>query len=41
MMRRQPAAEGTRGDDNRLRQWWQSWRSYVGAETNSSPFPEA
>jgi phenylpropionate dioxygenase-like ring-hydroxylating dioxygenase large terminal subunit len=39
--RGQPAAEGTRGDDNRLRQWWQSWRSYVGAETNSSPFPEA
>ncbi len=36
--RGQPATEGTRGDDNRLRQWWQSWRDYVGAPSNASPF---
>lgn len=36
--RGQPAAAGTRGDDNRLRQWWEFWRSYVGASTNTSPF---
>jgi methanesulfonate monooxygenase large subunit len=39
--RGQPATEGTRGDDNRLRQWWQSWRDYVGATANASPFLEA
>ncbi|GAA5190379.1 aromatic ring-hydroxylating dioxygenase subunit alpha [Rugosimonospora acidiphila] len=39
--RGQPATEGTRGDDNRLRQWWQYWRDYVGATTNVSPFLEA
>ena len=38
--RGQPATEGTRGDDNRLRQWWQWWRHYVGAEKNVSPFLE-
>ncbi len=36
--RGQPATEGTRGDDNRLRQWWQFWRNYVGASSNTSPF---
>jgi phenylpropionate dioxygenase-like ring-hydroxylating dioxygenase large terminal subunit len=39
--RGQPATEGTRGDDNRLRQWWQYWRHYVGATTNVSSFLEA
>ncbi|MGX7677578.1 aromatic ring-hydroxylating oxygenase subunit alpha [Jatrophihabitans sp. DSM 45814] len=39
--RGQPATEGTRGDDNRLRQWWQFWRDYVGAKSNVSPFWEA
>lgn len=38
--RGQPATEGTRGDDNRLRQWWEFWRHYVGAKTNKSPFLE-
>lgn len=38
--RGQPATEGTRGDDNRLRQWWAFWRDYVGATTNVSPFLE-
>lgn len=39
--RGQPSTTGTRGDDNRLRQWWQWWRTYVGAETNASPFADA
>jgi methanesulfonate monooxygenase large subunit len=34
------ATEGTRGDDNRLRQWWQYWRNYVGVDTNRSPYAE-
>jgi hypothetical protein len=34
------ATEGTRGDDNRLRQWWQYWRDYVGVDTNRSPYAE-
>lgn len=38
--RGQPATSGTRGDDNRLRQWWEFWRRYVGAERNASPFWE-
>lgn len=38
--RGQPATSGTRGDDNRLRQWWQFWREYVGADANISPFHE-
>jgi phenylpropionate dioxygenase-like ring-hydroxylating dioxygenase large terminal subunit len=38
--RGQPATTGTRGDDNRLRQWWEWWRGYVGATTNKSPFGE-
>ncbi len=38
--RGQPATSGTRGDDNRLRQWWQFWRQYVGAQTNASPFAD-
>ncbi len=38
--RGQPATSGTRGDDNRLRQWWQFWRTYVGAQTNASPMEQ-
>jgi len=26
---------GTRGDDNRLRQWWTAWRAAMGVEINS------
>lgn len=32
------ATTGTRGDDNRLRQWWTYWREHVGAERNQSPW---
>jgi hypothetical protein len=29
------ATTGTRGDDNRLRQWWTAWRAAMGTEINS------
>jgi methanesulfonate monooxygenase large subunit len=29
------AATGTRGDDNRLRQFWAAWREYMGVESNA------
>ena len=29
------AMTGTRGDDNRLRQWWTAWRGAMGTELNS------
>jgi methanesulfonate monooxygenase subunit alpha len=29
------ATTGTRGDDNRLRQFWTTWRQYMGVEQNS------
>jgi phenylpropionate dioxygenase-like ring-hydroxylating dioxygenase large terminal subunit len=29
------ATTGTRGDDNRLRQWWTAWRAAMGVEINS------
>jgi len=29
------ATTGTRGDDNRLRQWWTAWRRFMGVELNS------
>jgi phenylpropionate dioxygenase-like ring-hydroxylating dioxygenase large terminal subunit len=29
------ATTGTRGDDNRLRQWWTAWRHAMGVEINS------
>ena len=29
------ATTGTRGDDNRLRQWWTAWRNAMGVEINS------
>jgi len=31
------ASGGIRGDDNRLRQFWQSWRSLMGTEANAFP----
>lgn len=31
------ATEGTRGDDNRLRQFWAGWRAYMGLTTNEVP----
>lgn len=33
--RGQDALTGTRGDDNRLRQFWAQWRTLMGTETNS------
>jgi methanesulfonate monooxygenase large subunit len=30
-----PALEGTRGDDNRLRHFWVTWRQLMGASSNS------
>jgi phenylpropionate dioxygenase-like ring-hydroxylating dioxygenase large terminal subunit len=30
-----PATTGTRGDDNRLRQFWEAWRQYMGVEHNA------
>jgi phenylpropionate dioxygenase-like ring-hydroxylating dioxygenase large terminal subunit len=29
------ATTGTRGDDNRLRQWWAAWRQAMGVDINS------
>jgi phenylpropionate dioxygenase-like ring-hydroxylating dioxygenase large terminal subunit len=29
------ATSGTRGDDNRLRQFWAAWREYMGVERNA------
>jgi methanesulfonate monooxygenase large subunit len=29
------ATTGTRGDDNRLRQWWTAWRTAMGVDLNS------
>jgi methanesulfonate monooxygenase large subunit len=31
------ATSGTRGDDNRLRQFWATWREYMGVDENSVP----
>jgi phenylpropionate dioxygenase-like ring-hydroxylating dioxygenase large terminal subunit len=31
------ATSGTRGDDNRLRQFWQVWRAWMRLETNAVP----
>lgn len=30
-----PSTTGTRGDDNRLRQFWEGWREYMGVTANS------
>lgn len=35
--RGQEAVEGTRGDDNRLRQFWQAWREMMGEPENCVP----
>lgn len=35
LARGEDASEGIRGDDNRLRQFWASWRQYMGASANS------
>jgi hypothetical protein len=32
-----PATTGTRGDDNRLRQFWETWRGYLGLDANAVP----
>jgi hypothetical protein len=31
------AATGVRGDDNRLRQFWQTWRTHMGLDANAVP----
>jgi choline monooxygenase len=31
------ASSGTQGDDNRLRQWWATWRRYMELPSNASP----
>jgi len=35
--RGEPANEGLRGDDNRIRSFWQEWRHYIGTTTNAPP----
>jgi len=35
------ATTGIRGDDNRLRQFWQVWRGMMGLATNAVPAPHA
>jgi len=32
-----PATTGTRGDDNRLRQFWEAWRHHMGVQENALP----
>lgn len=39
--RGQKAMEGTRGDDNRLRHFWVTWRELMGMEANSIQAPLA
>lgn len=39
--RGQKAMEGTRGDDNRLRHFWVTWRELMGTTTNSIEEPPA
>ena len=35
-----PANEGMRGDDNRVRSFWQQWRRYMGTTRNAPPGAE-
>lgn len=35
LARGEEVSEGIRGDDNRLRQFWASWRQHMGAERNA------
>jgi methanesulfonate monooxygenase large subunit len=37
LARGEPATEGLRGDDNRIRGFWHEWRGYMGADTNAPP----
>ena len=37
MARGEPALEGLRGDDNRLRSFWTEWRKYMGTTANAPP----
>ncbi len=37
LARGEPAREGLRGDDNRIRSFWQEWRGRMGAATNAPP----
>ena len=35
-----PAKEGLRGDDNRVRSFWQQWRGYMGSTNNAPISPD-
>jgi phenylpropionate dioxygenase-like ring-hydroxylating dioxygenase large terminal subunit len=35
LARGNPGNEGLRGDDNRIRAFWQAWRGYMGAKANA------
>lgn len=35
--RGEPATEGLRGDDNRIRSFWEQWRRYMRTSANASP----
>jgi phenylpropionate dioxygenase-like ring-hydroxylating dioxygenase large terminal subunit len=35
LARGEEATQGIRGDDNRLRQFWKSWRTYMGTDENA------
>jgi hypothetical protein len=35
LARGNPGNEGLRGDDNRIRAFWQVWRRYMGAKANA------
>ena len=37
MARGEPADEGLRGDDNRLRSFWTAWRDHMGMDRNAPP----
>ncbi len=37
LARGEPATEGLRGDDNRIRDFWKEWRRYMGVTTNAPP----
>jgi methanesulfonate monooxygenase large subunit len=37
LARGEPASEGLRGDDNRVRSFWEQWRRYMGTSENAPP----
>jgi len=37
LARGEPATEGLRGDDNRIRDFWKEWRRCMGATSNAPP----